>query len=187
MSSPNEEQAAVNFLDGSCLEKVSEPVPISPVQKKRNGWSFVQLLDQRLLCPHLFSWTSLVDAVQARTACTCWHRLSAEQRWLELCVLNGGVVRQQRLKLWRQLTAVEALEAGWCRKLGVQSSEDAFNALLQQPLSQSKISEIERDVHRNIQPTNVSVERKVPWVDVSCRRYCRQLSWQSPTLATARA
>ena len=29
---------------------------------------------------------------------------------------------------------VEALEAGWCRKLGVQSSEDAFNALLQQPL-----------------------------------------------------
>lgn len=148
MSSPNEEQAAVNFLDGSCLEKVSEPVPISPVQKKRNGWSFVQLLDQRLLCPHLFSWTSLVDVVQARTACTCWHRLSAEQRWLELCVLNGGVVRQQRLKLWRQLTAVEALEAGWCRKLGVQSSEDAFNALLQQPLSQSKISEIERDVHR---------------------------------------
>lgn len=147
MSSPTEEQAAVNFLDGSCLDKVSEPVPISPVQK-RNGWSFVQLLDQRLLCPRLFSWTSLVDVVQARAACTCWHRLSAEQRWLELCVLNGGVVRQQRLKLWRQLTAVEDIEAGWCQKLGVQSSEDAFNALLQQPLSQSKISEIERDVHR---------------------------------------
>eukprot|EP00435_Cladocopium_sp_Y103_P062796 s22_g24.t1 len=147
VSSPTEEQAAVNFLDGSCLDKVSEPVPISPVQK-RNGWSFVQLLDQRLLCPRLFSWTSLVDVVQARAACTCWHRLSAEQRWLELCVLNGGVVRQQRLKLWRQLTAVEDIEAGWCQKLGVQSSEDAFNALLQQPLSQSKISEIERDVHR---------------------------------------
>lgn len=29
--------------------------------------TFVKLL--RLLCPHLFSWTSLVDVVQARTAC----------------------------------------------------------------------------------------------------------------------
>eukprot|EP00434_Breviolum_minutum_P006786 symbB.v1.2.005989.t1/scaffold276.1/size251734/11 len=152
VSSPIEEQVSGNFLDGAPLDldKVAglEPPILQAENTKKFEWSFVQLLDHQLLCSCLFSWTSVVDIVQTRVACKCWHHLSSERKWLEECILHGGVLQEQRPKLWRQLTGVEEIKACWCEKLGVKSSEDAFHALLQQPLSKAKISEIERDVHR---------------------------------------
>ncbi|CAE7569973.1 morA [Symbiodinium sp. CCMP2592] len=95
-------------------------------------------------CP----WATLRDVLYADAVCKRWHRLSREEQWMEMSILNGGVTASLRRALWRHLSAVQNIEQRYQRELGVASATEAFEALLKKPLSQAKISEIERDVHR---------------------------------------
>ncbi|CAJ1374899.1 unnamed protein product [Effrenium voratum] len=119
------------------------------------------LLGDELLCRCISAWSTLWEAVQAGAVCRQWRRMFVDQKWADLCVLNGGVCKTTRPRLWRQLTAVGELEARWCAKLGVFDAQEAFNALLRQPLAKAKVSEIERDVHRTY-PTHERFSQGAP-------------------------
>lgn len=95
-------------------------------------------------CP----WANLRDMLYADAVCKRWHQLSREEQWMEMSILHGGVTASLRRALWRHLSAVQNIEQRYQRELGVASAREAFEALLKKPLSQAKISEIERDVHR---------------------------------------
>lgn len=95
-------------------------------------------------CP----WANLRDILYADAVCKRWHQLSREEQWMEMSILHGGVTASLRRALWRHLSAVQNIEQRYQRELGVASAREAFEALLKKPLSQAKISEIERDVHR---------------------------------------
>ncbi|CAE7646875.1 EVI5L, partial [Symbiodinium sp. CCMP2456] len=95
-------------------------------------------------CP----WANLRDILYADAVCKRWHQLSREEQWMEMSILHGGVTASLRRALWRHLSAVQTIEQRYQHQLGVASATEAFEALLKKPLSQAKISEIERDVHR---------------------------------------
>ncbi|CAE7560245.1 EVI5L [Symbiodinium natans] len=123
--------------------------PSQPLRRQRH--SVVHLLDDdrtQLLRTCFCPWATLQDVLNADAVCKRWHQLSREEQWMEMSILNGGVSASLRRGLWRHLSAVQEIEQRYQHELGVASAAEAFEALLHQPLSQAKISEIERDVHR---------------------------------------
>jgi len=108
----------------------------------------------------LADYVGLQEVLQSEAACLGWRKLCQSEKWVKRCILSGRLRADERRGLWPRLAVVSTLQDRWRRQLeasgadpGLDASRGCFKVLATQPMAQTKISEIERDVNRTF-PTH---------------------------------
>jgi len=111
----------------------------------------------RIISKCITEYTTIATVQVGRCVNREWANRANSEKWLHKCVLQGSVLKSERVKLWRFATRADDIENDWKEHFRVKTGLEAYEMLKSDPVPPEKANEIGRDVPRTF-PTHPSFQ-----------------------------